>query len=138
MSYDLAVFDPNIAPKDPSQFKTWFEDQMSSYTIEDYENPESLSLVLKSWFLDMRTHYPPLNPPDESHDIDDPKLSDYCFCHNLVYVNFARSQSESAYDTMFRLAQKHRIGFFNVSSSPGEVWFPLGGDDYICVFEING
>ncbi|MEE9393643.1 MAG: hypothetical protein V3W41_14165 [Planctomycetota bacterium] len=41
----------------------------------------------------------------------------------VIYTAFAWSQAEAARATMFELAEKHRVGFFDVSSEDGGVWF---------------
>jgi hypothetical protein len=46
---------------------------------------------------------------------------------SVIYCAFAWSKAELAYDTVFELAQKHGVGFFNVSSGNEEVWLPSKG-----------
>jgi hypothetical protein len=43
---------------------------------------------------------------------------------SLIYACFAWSKAEDAHPHMMRLAEKHRVGFFNVSSDESEVWIP--------------
>lgn len=42
----------------------------------------------------------------------------------MIYINFSWSDADTAYETTFRLAAKHGIGFFDVNSEDGKVWIP--------------
>ena len=81
----------------------------------------------------MIKHYPPMNGPLRSDDADDPKVTDYSVGKSVIYSAFAWSEAESAFKTMFSLAEKHKIGFFDVSSSDGGVWLPDSTGNYVCV-----
>jgi hypothetical protein len=51
-------------------------------------------------------------------------VSDYTIGSNFIYISFAWSESETAHKDLFRLAWKHDLGFFDVSSSDGKIWIP--------------
>jgi hypothetical protein len=72
--------------------------------------------------------YPPMNGPDAPEDLpqDESSLTDYSIGEHLVYLSFAWSKASVAYDDVFRLATKHRLGLFNVSSDQSELWLPHG------------
>jgi hypothetical protein len=53
--------------------------------------------------------------------------SDYAIGADFILVSFAWSEEEAAYMTVARLAEKHRLGLFNASSSGEEVWLPGEG-----------
>ena len=53
-------------------------------------------------------------------------MTDYSVGRTAIYACFAWSKAEAAYATVVRLAAKHGVGFFNVSSSKSEVWLPDG------------
>ena len=74
--------------------------------------------------------FPPLNGPLSSEQLpeDEDSLTDYSVGKFIIYAAFRWSMEEAAYQTVFRLAEKHRVGFFNVSSSNGEVWIPGGSE----------
>src|SRR5258706_15174944 len=133
MSYDLMVFDPKSAPADRSAFLTWYRDQTGWTECSDYNDPNNCSPQLRAWLLEMVQEYPPMNGPYSDHDYDNPKLADYSIGKSIIYVAFSWSQAEGAYQSMFDLAKRHRVGFFDVSATDGQVWMPAGEHDYLCV-----
>jgi hypothetical protein len=69
--------------------------------------------------------FPPLNGPlAKDENIDNPKTTDYGLNRTYVYACFAWSQADAAHKQTVQLAEKHRVGFFNVSSDEGDVWVP--------------
>jgi hypothetical protein len=70
--------------------------------------------------------FPPMNGPLSQADLpeDEASATDYSVGKFVVYCCFAWSKAELAYETVFELAQKHGVGFFNVSSGKEEVWLP--------------
>jgi hypothetical protein len=74
--------------------------------------------------------YPAMNGPHASDDFDGPKVTDYCVGRSVIYAAFAWSEAENAFRAMFRLAEKHRVGFFDVSNLDGGVWMPGKAGDY--------
>lgn len=126
MSYDLIVFDPETAPRDASAFMRWYDEQ-AELEESQYNEPERTTPALRAWYGEMIRTYPPTNGPDASEDVDNPKLTDYGIGKLAIYACFAWSEAKSAHDTMFRLAQKHAIGFFDISSNDAQPWFPPRG-----------
>ncbi|VVE36385.1 hypothetical protein PIN31009_03890 [Pandoraea iniqua] len=124
MSYDLMVFEPTAAPKDRQQFMTWFQGQTAWSEAHSYDDPVVSSPALQAWFLEMVQHFPAMNGPYASDDVDDPKVTDYCVGQVVIYSAFAWSCAEEAYGAMKRLADKHSVGFFDVSADQGEIIFP--------------
>lgn len=127
------VFDPQAAPHTRDEFLAWYFEQTSWSEAHDYDNPKVTTTNLYLWFLDMSLEFPSLDDPKHSNGIDNPRLSGYNFGSVIIYVTFAWSEVENAYEAMFRLAQKHKIGFFDVSASNGEVWLPDSNGDYRCI-----
>ena len=74
-----------------------------------------------------------MNGPYSSKDVDNSKVTDYSVGRSVVYAAFAWSEAEAAFKTMFQLAEKHRVGFFDVSANNGGVWLPDSGGHYSCV-----
>jgi hypothetical protein len=68
--------------------------------------------------------FPPMNGPLASNDVDDPKVTDYSLARSIIYAAFAWSQAERAHGRTMELAAKHHVGFFDVSSKEGAIWFP--------------
>jgi hypothetical protein len=126
MSYDLAVFDPEVAPLGRGEFLAWFKQQTEWNESHGYDNPKVCSPSLRQLFLEMIAEFPAMNGPHAQEELpeDEATLTDYSVGRSLIYAAFAWSKKEQAYEIMFRLAERHRVGFFNVSSTTGEVWLP--------------
>jgi hypothetical protein len=65
-----------------------------------------------------------MNGPLASEDPDDPKVTDYSLGEKIIYAAFAWSEAKAAYARMFELAGRHGVGFFDVSTPNGNIWFP--------------
>ncbi len=124
MSYDLMVFEPSAAPRARPQFMEWYKSQTKWSEDHDYNNPEVCSTALQSWFKEMIKFFPPMNGPFATDDVDDPRMTDYCVGRNVIYSAFAWSCAEDARAKMKELAVKHEVGFFEVSATDGELFFP--------------
>lgn len=133
MSFDLLVFDPKVAPRDRTGFLAWFHRQAEWSEDHGYNNPDVCSRGLRAWFDDMRKDFPPMNGPFATDDYDNPKVADYCIGRDLIYVGFRWSEAEAAYEKMFELARKHRVGFYYTSADDGEVWAPSEDGGYALV-----
>lgn len=128
MSYDLMVFATEVAPKDREAFMEWYDQQTEWEEEHSYDNPEVSTPALRAWFLDMIQTYPALNGPFSPDTLaeDEASTTDYSVGRSVIYAAFAWSKAEQAYEAMFRLAAKHGVGFFDVSSGSAEVWLPDG------------
>lgn len=72
--------------------------------------------------------FPDMNGNDiEDEDLEGAYESDYCIGKDVIYVAFAWSVAEEAYNKMYELAAKHGVGFFDVSSEEGAILFPENG-----------
>ncbi len=67
-----------------------------------------------------------MNGPFASDDMDS-NLADYCIGKNVIYVTFNWSFAEQGFVTMLQLAEKHGVGFFEVSSDNAVILFPDNG-----------
>lgn len=132
MSYDLMVFEKTAAPKSKKEFMEWYDKQTEWEEEHNYDDPVVSSDDLKNWFKDMITKFPQMNGPyapgdDELDNMEnDSYVTDYSVGKEVIYAAFAWSLAEEALETMKELAIKHHVGFFNVSSSNGEIIFPNG------------
>ncbi|HZM22613.1 MAG TPA: hypothetical protein VFC02_12775 [Anaerolineales bacterium] len=133
MSYDLMVFDPQTAPSDRDGFMAWYDKQTEWSENHDYSNPEVTAHELISWFLDMIVEFPWIDDPKHMDEVDNPKLTEYNFGRSIIYVAFTWSEAANARETMFKLAQKHKVGFFDVSAENGQVWAPSVNGKYRCI-----
>ena len=52
------------------------------------------------------------------------KVTDYCIAKDLIYVGFAWSHAEEAYELSKGLAEKHVLAFLDASGDEGAAWFP--------------
>lgn len=136
MSFDLAVFEPSVAPNERKDFLAWFDQQAEWDESHDYDDPKVSTPALRSWFLEMIEYFSAMNGAytRNDHDDDDPSITDYSVGSNLIYAAFAWSKAEEALETTFRLAEKHRVGFYYISSSEGEVYLPDGSGKLVLAF----
>jgi hypothetical protein len=124
VSYNLMVFDAAAAPRGRNAFTAWYERQTQWTETHGYNDPDVPTPALRGWFREMIGSFPPMNGPLASDDPDDPKVTDYSLGQSVIYAAFAWSQADSAYQRMKELAAKHHVGFFDVSSTDGEIWLP--------------
>ena len=83
--------------------------------------------------MEMKEKFPPMNgeyaPNDDALD-DDENLElhmvDYSIGYNVIYAVFSWSVADEAYELMRSLAQKHKVGFFDVSGDDGDIISPDG------------
>lgn len=126
MSYDLMVFDVSAAPKERPGFLEWYDAQTEWEDEAGYEDPARSTPELRAFFMELIQKYPPMNGPfsPETFPEDDSIVVDYTIGADLIYLGFAWSKAEQAYNDTFALAAKHGLGFFNVSSETADVWLP--------------
>ena len=133
MSYDLMVFEKSKAPTSKKEFILWYEKQVEWSEEHDYKTISVSSPALQNWFMEMKETFPPMNgeyaPASELLDEDENLEShtvDYCIGRDVIYVAFAWSVADEAYKLMRSLAQKHNVGFFDVSTDNGDIILPDG------------
>lgn len=128
MSYDLMVFKKEAAPKTRTEFLEWFDQQAEWTEDHSYDDPANTSPELQNWFSEMIKTFPPMNGPSASDDDDDsPYVTDYSIGNDVIYAAFSWSLAEQAYNKVLEFAEKHKVGFFNVSSDEGDILFPDNG-----------
>ena len=143
MSYDLAVFDPKAAPTNVSEFLSWYGKQTQWSEPHGYDDPSVSSNNLRMWFFEMIETFPAMNGKYAASEeaFNDPEIesciSDYSVGKEIIYVAFAWSKAESAYEQCFRLANKHKVGFFDVSDDRSSVFFPDESGELKCLFQAN-
>ena len=123
MSYDLMVFRADAAPREIEQFSEWFSAQTEWDEDIDYNDHLHTAPPLKEWFLEMQQTFPSLNGPLANDDaIDDPKTTDYSIGADIIYASFTWGVAKSAFKQAFKLAAKHKTGFYDPQSN--ELFFP--------------
>lgn len=130
MSYDLMVFEKTKAPGTKKEFIAWFNRQVEWGEDHDYQTVSVASPALQSWFMEMKDTFPPMNgeytPDDEHYDEVESYVTDYSIGRDVIYAAFAWSVSVEAYKLMRSLAQKHVVGFYDVSGDYGDIILPDG------------
>jgi hypothetical protein len=126
------VFDPAAVPPFRPAFMDWYERTMEHEKELGYDGLDRISPGLRAWFLEMIAHYPPLDGPYASDVPDEEKFADYSITKSSIYMGFALSQAGTADETVLSLAEKHEVGFFDVSGVGG-VWMPVASGEYKCV-----
>ena len=133
MSYDLLVFEKTKAPQTRPEFLKWFREE-----VERGEEPSSQSIstaspALRNWFMEMKEMFPPMNglyaPDDEQINAEEDlelHLTDYSISGDSIYASFAWSLAEEAYGAVRKAAQRHDVGFFDVSADNGDIILPDG------------
>lgn len=129
MSYDLMAFEPSKAPTERNAFMDWYQQQVQWSEDHEYADPSVCSEALQRFYEELSEHFPNMNADDEVFEAmeeagTDNRLTDYSLGSAVIYAAFAYSVAEEAYTTMRELALKHKVGFFDVSSSDGEILFP--------------
>jgi hypothetical protein len=102
----------------------WYRQQTEWAEGHSYDDPKVSSPLLQSWFSEIIQHFPAMNGPYASDDIDNPKVTDHCIGKEVIYSAFDWSCAEEAHKVMKQLAIKHKVGFFDVSADNGEIVFP--------------
>lgn len=132
MSYNLMVFEKNKAPKTKKDFMEWYFKQTQWSEAHDYTCASITSSCLRNWFMEMKDTFPQMNgeyaPDDDLIDADsdlETHLTDYTIGHDVIYMAFGWSLAEKAYTYVSQLAQKHDVGFFDVSGNE-DIIFPDG------------
>jgi len=118
------VFRPDSAPKTRSEFMTWYHSQTKWSEEHSYNDPIITSENLRSWFMEMISTFPAMNGPYTVDDPDNEFVTDYCIGKDVIYVAFAWAIAEKAYEVMKRVAEKHKVGFFDASANDGDILFP--------------
>jgi hypothetical protein len=130
MSYDLMVFDADGAPVARNELMRWFDEEAKWEDAHGFNDLSSASSKLSAWFDEMRMEFPPMNGPLASDDVDDPKVTSYGLGRSVIYASFAWSEAKVARERTFELARKYNVGFYDVSTSNGDVWRPTSNGGY--------
>jgi hypothetical protein len=135
MSYDLMVFAPEAAPREPAAFKAWHRAQTAWSEDHSYDDPAVSRPALRAWFLEMIATFPAMNGPFASDDESREDFwTDYSVGRSVVYAAFGWSKVAAAHALVFHLAGKYAIGFVDVSATPAKVWLPDGNGGLVETF----
>jgi hypothetical protein len=132
MSYDLMVFDPNVAPRERDAFLEWYQQSPFESETQIFNDPSVCSGNLHDWYMAIVKQFPDYN----GDDFDDERIEQvgdlaagYSIGPSAIYADFRWTVAGEAYDAVRRLAVEHKVGFYDVSGDEGdgEIYFP--GDD---------
>jgi hypothetical protein len=123
MSYDLVVFAPEAAPPKRPAFLDWYEQQTTWGEDHAYDDPAVSTPALQAFYAELAAGFPPMQA--EAGPADEGTGTDYTIGQSLIYMSFLDwDRIDASHETVFRLAAKHALGFFDVSSDLAEVWLP--------------
>lgn len=128
MSYDLMAFERTKAPQKRKEFLVWYDKETEWSEEHGYDDPAVTSPALRNWYEEMIKTFPNMDSPDAEVEDDDAEahLTEYSIGHNVIYAAFAWSVAEEAYEKVKALAQKHGVGFYDVSNDDGDIILPEG------------
>lgn len=122
MSYDLMVFAPEAAPRKRPAFLDWYEAQTEWPEDHGYDDPALAAPALQAFYAELSEAFPPVSG-DAAEEME--SGADYTIARDLIYISFLDwDKIDQAHETVYRLAAKHALGFFDVSSDIAEVWLP--------------
>lgn len=120
MSFDLMVFAPESAPAKRGAFLDWYDDQTDWGDDHGYDDATAATPALQAFLSDMAAVFPAA-PTDHDEDAG----TEYIIGPAIVYMSFHDwDKIDSAHETVFRLAARHQLGYFDISSDLAEVWLP--------------
>jgi len=121
------VFDKEAAPRTRPAFMRWYTAQTEWTEEHSYDDPSVTTPALESWLQEIRQTFPDLNSPDATADTE-LYWTDYSIGNHVIYIAFGWSVAGEAYETVYRLAAKHQVGFFDVSGgTPPAILLPQDG-----------
>ena len=108
------VFSTEAVPQTRPAFMQWYTAQLEWAEEHAYDDPRVTTPALQSWLREMRQTFPDLNGPEATEDTEH-YWADYSIGKHVIYVAFGWAVAAKAYETAYRLAEKHQVGFFDAS-----------------------
>lgn len=125
MSYDLMVFREDAAPRNRIEFMKWYGLQTSWKETHGYNNPAVTSPELQKFLIEMTEYFPAMNGQFKRQlKTGSNTEADYTIGAEVIYITFDWSFADAAYKVTKSLAEKYRVGFFDVSADDGEIIIP--------------
>jgi hypothetical protein len=123
MSYDLMVFAPEAAPSKRDAFLDWYDQQTEWDEGDACDSPAVCAPALQAFHAELAAEFPAAQA--EAEPSEEGAGTEYSIGQSLIYISFHDwDKIDQAHETVFRLAAKHAVGFFDVSSDRAEVWLP--------------
>ncbi len=123
MSYDIMFFKAETAPVNKAEFFKWYEKQTEWLEDYSYDNLENTSEELSNLFFDSIKTFPAVKGPYSADDIENDFYADYSFGKDFIFTSFNWFIAKQAYKLMIKLAEKHKVGFFDLSNT-GNILIP--------------
>lgn len=126
-NYDVMVFDPAVAPREVDAFLDWYDAQTEWNEKHEYDDPAVSVPALQAFFAELAEDFPPVDGPLSDAEDDRPQVTDYSIGTHVIYASFkdVDDVAEEAHGLVQVLANKHQVGFFDVSGD-GAIVFPGG------------
>jgi hypothetical protein len=119
MSYDLMVFAAAAAPGKRAAFLDRYDEHTDWEDEQGYDDPSVATPALQAFHADLTAEFP------AAASADDEAATEYLIDPVTIYIAFHDwDKIDQAYEAVFRLAARHELGFFDVSSDLAEVWLP--------------
>lgn len=131
MSYDLAVFSLDAAPRDREAFLAWYAEKTRWADDVDYSDSGLLVPELEAFFNHMRGRFPPKDGPFafgldlEGPEFDPAYMTEYRGEESFLVLRLNPDIAEVAHQTVRELAVNEGLGFFDASAADGELLFPV-------------
>nr|WP_321452530.1 hypothetical protein [uncultured Carboxylicivirga sp.] len=126
MSYDLLVFKKEAAPRKWRDFMTWYKKQVQSAANHRMDITNS-AIELHELYKEMRSVFPDEDNAFNNNRYGKRYINNCSIGKDIIYVGFTWAVAEEAFQKMIELAEKYSVGFFDVSSEDGSVYFPEDG-----------
>ena len=125
MSYDVMVFDPAVAPRGAAAFLQWYDAPTDWNEKHGYDDAAVSVPALQAFFTELAEDFPPMDGPLSDDEDDRPQVTDYSIGTHVIYASFDDEVAEDAHGQVQILANKHQVGFFDVSGD-GAIVYPDG------------
>ena len=123
MSYDLMVFAPEAAPAKRDAFLDWYGEQTEWGEDDACDNPAVATPALQAFYAELVADFPVVG--EAATASGEETGTDYMIGPSLIYISFLDwDKIDQAHEAVYRLAAKHGLGFFDVSSDLAEAWLP--------------
>jgi hypothetical protein len=112
VSFDFAVFDPAVAPRDGKGFRAWYDQQVDWDIDAPDPEPSILAQPLRQWYEAMTVQY-----PDKIWSgADGDAAIDYCFTQHFIYCSMSPNRGADAWKLAQKLAVDLGIGTYDPMS----------------------
>lgn len=131
MSCDLMVFSKKKRFNTYEKFIKWYDEVTEWKEDLDYDDYRHATPELQQWFLAMKDIVPPLNGEFATSSVELRKgefqEADYSIGREAIYVAFAWSDAEKAYQLVKEKAKEFDLAIYDPSGD-GRVIYPDGGE----------